>query len=272
MTVAITGGGGFIGQATVDAILASSNEKVIVFDRRDGNDILGPLDALHGADAVIHLAGLLGTHELFDAVQPAIDTNITGSYRIMDWCIKNDANYVGIMMPDVFPSVYTATKVASKRLADALHHSRGLACSHVRAFNVFGPGQAHGPGHPQKIIPTFAVAGWNRQPMPIWGSGEQTVDLISAEDVGHLLYEASSCNNNEVFDAGTGQPFTVNEVAAMIMKITGSTVAPQHLPMRDGELPTTVVATGDGWEELARVPTFNYVDLEKTVVWYRDNG
>ena len=169
MKIVVTGGGGFIGNAT-RLYAQELGHEVWTFDRADGHDVMGDLEGLKGADTVIHLAGLLGTHELFNTVQDAIDINITGSYRVMDWCLNNDASYVGIAMPDAFPSIYTATKIATQRLATALHHSRGLRVSHVRAFNAYGPGQKHGPGHPQKIIPTFATAAWRQDPIRSGGT------------------------------------------------------------------------------------------------------
>lgn len=269
MRIAITGGGGFIGHATM-SLARSIGHDVWSFDRADGNDIMGDLDGLKGADSVIHLAGLLGTHELFDTIQDAIDVNITGSYRIMDWCLHNGANYVGITMPDAFPSVYTATKIASQRLATALHHSRGLRVSHVRAFNAYGPGQKHGPGHPQKIVPTFAIAAWAGKPIPVWGDGTQTVDLIHTKDIAYILIQACQLTDNQIIDAGTGTALSVNQVANFILQITASSAGVKHHPMRDGENPTTIVARGDGWEYLTDIPRFLWSDLADVVRWYKD--
>ena len=67
MKLVISGGGGFIGHAT-KLFAEEQGHEVWTFDRSDGHDILGDLDGLTGADTVIHLAGLLGTHELFTAV------------------------------------------------------------------------------------------------------------------------------------------------------------------------------------------------------------
>lgn len=268
MKITITGGKGFIGDATA-RIAKERGHEVVFFDRRDGNDVLGPLDALDGSDAIIHLAGVLGTHELFDEVQNAIDVNITGSYRIMQWCIDHDASYTGILMPDVFPSIYTATKVATQRIAKALHHSRGLKVSHVRAFNVFGPGQAVGPGHPQKLVPTAAVAAWLGAPIPVWGDGKQGVDLIYVDDVARMLVDATRFTDDQVFEGGTGFMWTVNNVVAMIKNVAHSTSPVDHLPMRDGEEPTRIVARGEGWDLLGWEPTFKFDDLIKTVEWYR---
>jgi UDP-glucose 4-epimerase len=268
--IAITGGSGFIGAATLRKAQDLGHE-AWTFDRADGNDIMGDLRGLKGADSVIHLAGVLGTHELFDHVQDAIDINVTGSYRIMNWCLENDANYVGITMPDAFPSIYTATKIASQRLATALHHSRGLRVSHVRAFNAYGPGQKHGPGHPQKIIPTFSSWGWREIPIPVWGDGTQTVDLIHVDDIARILVAAVDLENNETVDAGTGTPLTVNQVAGYVLEVTRSSGGVEYRDMRDGEVPTFLMAAGEGWDLLpvGVRPTFSWDRLKDTIKWYR---
>jgi nucleoside-diphosphate-sugar epimerase len=269
MKVAVTGGAGFIGQAVVTALKAAGHDPVS-FDRRHGNDILGDLSALDGCDAVIHLAGVLGTHELFETIQLAIDVNVSGSARIMQWCVEHDAQYVGILMPDVFPSVYTATKVATQRLASALRHSRGLRVSHVRAYNAFGPGQAYGPGHPQKIVPTFAMAGWRGQSMPIWGTGRQTVDLIYVDDLARLLVDAMAFDGGQVFDGGTRTRYSVGDVAHLIQTITGSNADPEYFAMRDGEIESNICAWGESWDLLSWKPALRIADLRKTVEWYKE--
>jgi UDP-glucose 4-epimerase len=268
MRIVITGGNGFIGAAALREAQAQGHD-AWSFDRSDGNDIMGSLDGLKGADCVIHLAGVLGTHELFNSVQEAIDVNITGSYRIMDWCLKNEANYVGITMPDAFPSIYTATKIASQRLATALHHSRGLRVSHVRAFNAYGPGQKYGPGHPQKIIPTFAALAWRQVPIPIWGDGNQTVDLVHVDDIARILVDATTLINNEMVDAGTGTAVTVNQVADYVLRVTKSGGSVEHRAMRDGEVATHIVAEGEGWGLISKPPVFTWDQLASTIRWYR---
>ena len=67
---------------------------------------------------------------------------------------------VMITMPRVNRSVYAATKACAMDLARAYQEAGQLEVSFVRAFNVYGPGQAHGGDHPQKILPTFATRGW----------------------------------------------------------------------------------------------------------------
>lgn len=268
MKIAVTGGSGFLGQAAARAARAAGHE-VWPFDRSDGNDVLGSLGGLSGADTVIHLAGLLGTSELFEDPEGAIQVNITGTLRVLQWCRENGAQFTGITMPQVFPSVYTATKVCAQRLASAWHLAYGVPVSHVRAFNVYGPGQAHGPGHPQKILPTFARAGWENKPLPVWGDGLQTMDLVDADDVGQMLIEATHFGDDEVFDAGTGTPVTVNEFARFVIGVTGSTAGIDHLPMRIGEQSTEIVARGEGWNRLDWHPLLSWPRVRAAIESYR---
>lgn len=273
MNVLVTGSSGFIGKAVVSA-LSASGHKVYPFDRDNGSDIRRRaccVDSMQGKDAVIHLAGILGTDELFDAPYVAIETNINGSVNMLAACVKHNAHYIGITMPPVFPSIYTATKVSAARFATAYHHNYDIPVTHIRAFNAFGPGQKHGSVHPRKIIPAFSTEAWAGVPLQIWGDGEQTVDLIHVDDIARIFVSAleNAPGKDETIDAGTGVSFTVNQVAAMVIEFANSNSQLQHLPMRRGEIPTKIVATGEGWDYLDFEPRFDPLDLLKTVISYR---
>lgn len=267
--IAVTGGSGFLGAATVAEARLRGHE-AWSFDRSSGGDIMGPLSGLEGAHTVIHLAGILGTSELFDNPEDAVDINVKGTIRILEWCRENSASFVGILMPPVFPSVYTATKVAAHRMAVAWNRAYGVPVSHVRAFNVFGPLQGYGPNHPQKIVPTFSRAGWMGKPLPVWGDGMQTMDLVYVDDVARMMVDATEFGNCEVFDGGTGMAVTVHEFANFVLEITGSNAGIEYLPMRKGEEPTKIVAKGEGWNSLEHIPSFSWDELEETIRSYRN--
>lgn len=282
MKIAVTGGTGFIGAAAVSSANAKGHE-VWTFDRTDGHNIMGDLRHLEGAEAVVHLAGHLGTAELFQSVDEAVQVNVVGATRIMQWCADHNASYVGILMPDVFPSLYTATKVGSYRISESLRHAGLLRCAHVRAFNAYGPGQKFGAGHPQKIVPTFAVKAWRREPLPIWGTGHQWVDLVHVDDVGRMLIDTAELLHNwyqegftpfahPVLDAGSGVSMSVYEVAMAVAKYAGwnaNDVEIDYLPMRAGEIETEIRATGEGWDLLDWRPRHDLELLRATVEHYK---
>ncbi|WP_374774501.1 NAD(P)-dependent oxidoreductase [Streptomyces sp. NBC_01310] len=268
MRIAVTGGDGFIGRYAVEYLRENGHEALAI-DRASGIDILEDKleTALKDVDGVIHLAGVLGTDELFDMVETAIDVNVKGTYRVLEACRKNEARFVGITMPQVWKNVYQTTKQCAQNLSYAWHENFQVPVSHVRAFNAFGPGQKH--YGVQKILPTFALKAWRGEAIPVWGDGTQTVDLVYSADLGRMLADALQFGDCEVFDGGTGVAFTVNEVAEMVLEVTGSKAGIEYLPMRKGETKTDLVAKGDGWEKLGWRPEFRSSDLEETVLHYR---
>lgn len=266
--VVVSGSAGFIGARVVE-LLRDGGHSVEGLDASFGADIVtDDLElAFRGADAAVHLAGVLGTAELFDNPRRAVDVNVKGTLNVLDACRASGASYVGITMPAVWANVYQATKHCARELATAWHENYAVPVSHVRAFNAFGPRQKH--YGVQKILPTFAVRAWRNQPIPVWGDGTQTVDLVYVDDLARMLIEAIGFGDDEVFDGGTGQALTVLQVAQIVLETTGSTGGIDFLPMRKGEKPTTIVAEGENWDLLSHHPELRLSDLERTIAWYR---
>lgn len=267
-TLAITGGNGFIGRATQKAAKESGHwTDIKILDRPDS--VMGSLHRLYGAQHVIHLAGMLGTSELFDKAEEAVSVNVNGTIRVLEWCKRNNAGFTGITMPPAFPSVYAATKVAADRLASAWHHAYDLRVSKVRAFNAYGAEQKHGPDHPQKILPTFATEAWAGRPIPIWGDGNQLVDMVHVDDVAKMLVMATQFGGDQTFDAGTGCGITVNELATRVLNVTRSNGGIMHLPMRKGEIASKICAEGEGWNLSNWRPEFSWEKINHAVMAYR---
>lgn len=264
MRVAVTGGQGFLGRYVTDE-LANRDLEPLVLDHTDGWDVR--TDPIPRVDAVIHLAGVLGTAELFDHPLKAVSVNINGAVAVLQQCEAIGASYVGITMPSVWSNPYQATKRCALDLAMAWNQHRGLPVSHVRAFNVYGPGQKLAPV--QKMIPTFSYNAWRNIPLPIWGDGTQQVDLVYAGDVARMLVDALEFGGGEIFDAGTGEGMSVLGVADIIGVITRSSGACEFLPMRAGETPAKVTAEGSGWDLLGWHPGFDADAFRATVESYR---
>lgn len=279
MRVLVTGSSGFIGNAVLNEFRANNWESVL-FDHKDGSDIRNRglvNDYVSGVDAVVHLAGTLGTAELFDTPAEAVRINVEGSTNVIAACAAHEVPYIGITMPPVFPSLYTATKRAAVNIAEIYNYNFGLRYCHVRAYNVFGEGQAVGFPHPRKIIPSFAVQAWRGEPISIWGDGTQSVDLIYVYDLANIFYDAlDSLDDDELWngcevEGGTGVKITVNEVADWVNERAGNAAGVEYLPMRLGEEPQTdLVATHEYWPFKASPPALHDQDLNEVIDWYED--
>lgn len=258
MRVAITGAGGFIGRAVAHE-LAARGHATIAIDRRWGHDVCDAdtmIKLTNGCDVVIHLAGVLGTSEILDDLHQAIAVNVGGTANMLEACRRNAARYIGITMPDCWPSAYQATKLAGVRLAAAYENAYGLPVAHLRTFNVYGPGQAHGPGHPQKILPTFASCAHRGDPLPIWGDGMNTVDLVHVDDVAVNFAELVECGWSDTWDCGSGYETRVLDVARLVCATAGGRFLVEYLPMRAGETNDTHLAASRFGPDLTRPRLF----------------
>ncbi len=256
MKVLITGGSGWIGRATAKELRLRGHEP-IPFDRRNGMNVLDVPkldDAVRQVDHVIHLAGMLGTHELLNTPLQAVSVNVIGGLNVVTSCVHHDVSLTEITMPRVNPSIYAATKACAMDLARAFLDAGQLRANFVRAYNAYGPGQAYGGDHPQKILPTFASHAWAGKALPVWGDGSLWVDLVHVDDVARMLVEATAQpGDGQVYDAGSGYPQTVLAVARAVNDLTGNVGGIDHLPPRKGERRKSTeadVAQGEGWDRL----------------------
>jgi UDP-glucose 4-epimerase len=277
--VLVTGGSGWIGRATC-GYLASLGYEPVPYDRTSGHDILDRAElvaATADVDHVIHLAGVLGTHELFMNPDEAVSVNVAGSLNVVLACLEHDLALTEITMPRVNPSLYAATKACAMDIALAYVDAGMLRASFVRAFNAYGPGQAYGGDHPQKIVPTFASKAWAGEPLPVWGDGRLLTDLVHVDDVARCLVAGMGAPVGAVIDAGTGFGLPVLEVARMVMDIVEEHGGPagtvRLLPPRAGERRESTsadLASADGWRYLdGWRPQFERDRFTEAVLSYR---
>lgn len=288
MKVLVTGGSGFIGSHVIDNLL-KRGIVVTIFDRHvenrhheDCNVFFGDiknkesvLEAVNHCDAVIHLASLLGTQESVGASREFIEVNLLGSLNVFEACRFYEKRAVYIAIGNYWMNnPYSITKRGGARFALMYNKEFGTKIAIVRGLNAYGPRQKTGPV--KKIMPTFIMAALKNEPIIIYGDGEQIMDMIYVTDLAEILVRALLVEHKSydmIIEAGLGRNETVNYIANLIIKICGSKSKVEHVKMRPGEIPGSVVK--------ADTQTLKYVDcsvsemvhlqegIEKTVEWYR---
>ena len=291
MNVLVTGGSGFIGSHVVAALLQRDLTPVI-FDRHvrkppagcelilgDVRDPVAVTEAVAHADGVIHLAAVLGTQETIANPRPAAETNILGALNVFEAV----AQY---QVPAALAAVgnywmingYSISKTCAERFAEMYNTERGTRIAVVRALNAYGPGQSvaapYGHSKVRKIMPAFICRGLAGDPIEVYGSGAQRMDMIHVADVAEVFVRAMLHGPNPdgfCYEGGTGYAPTVLEIAELVAEYTGGTIT--HLPMRPGEPEdSTVVGDPVTLEPLyGHCPSFRTLrdGVAETVEYYR---
>lgn len=267
MKVLVTGATGFIGRYVCEE-LHRRNHHVLRFDRHYRDDgsphFIGKADSFLGditrdndvteafahADAFIHLAAVLGTQETIVNPRPAAYSNLIGGLNVLEAAAqyKMPGAYIGVGN-HWMNNTYSITKTMIERFVDMYNTNRGCCINVVRAMNAYGPRQVpaapYGPAKVRKITPSFICRALYNDNVEIYGDGTQVSDMIHVRDVAETLVAAceAACNGKRipVVECGPITNTTVNDVAQMIVEISGSQSKIVHLPMRPGETPNAVV-------------------------------
>lgn len=115
-------------------------------------------------------------------------------------------------------SPYGGSKIAAENMVLSYYNAYKLPTVVIRPFNTYGPFQkTGGEGGVVAIFINNSIAG---RDINIYGSGEQTRDLLYVKDCARFVVESgyNEIVNGEIVNAGTGRDVTINELADIISK------------------------------------------------------
>lgn len=293
--IIVFGGLGFIGGHVVENLVEKGFD-VVVFDRfknhaeyrhidapysyfqGDVTDAEAVAEVMFGADGFINLAGILGTSETVDNPMPSIMSNVVGGMNVLMAAKQHKVKGVQIAVGNHFMNnSYSITKTTQERFTLMFNKEHGTKIAVVRALNAYGERQKHKPV--RKIIPNFVTKALRGEPILIYGSGNQIMDMIYVKDLAEILVRALIVEHgvyDSIFEAGSGVRTTVNDIAIAVKKASNSSSMLVYKAMRAGEVedsvvmgdPTTLKPLFDG-----QVPTLSKLEdkLPEVVSWYVAN-
>lgn len=155
--------------------------------------------------AIFHLAAETHVDRSIAGPAPFIHTNIVGTYTLLAECLayyqglSSEAQatfrFVHVSTDEVYGSLeskappftesspyhpnspYSASKAGADHLVRAWHHTYGLPTLITNGSNNYGPYQ-----HPEKLVPVTILHALQKQPIPVYGDGQQRRDWIYVED------------------------------------------------------------------------------------------
>jgi len=305
--ILVTGGGGFIG-SNLSRALVERGDDVVVLDnfatgRRenlrgiegrfalveaDVRDRAAVRSATEGCDYVLHQAALPSVPRSVEAPLDANSVNVDGTLSVLE-----AARAVGVRrvvfaasssaygetptlpkietMPAQPLSPYAASKLAGEHYLRAYHACYGLETVSLRYFNVFGPHQ-NPESQYAAVIPRFIVAALAGRAPTIYGDGQQSRDFCHIDNA----IEANICAMTapgaagEVFNIACGERVTLLEVIALLERIVGHPIQPNHEPTRAGDVKHSLADITLARTVLGYTASVGFdAGLARTVEWYR---
>ncbi|MDZ4405812.1 SDR family oxidoreductase [Prosthecobacter sp.] len=134
---------------------------------------------------------------------------------------------------------YGLQKYASERYCQLFHQLYGLPTVALRYFNVFGPRQSFDSPY-SGVIARFCTLMLRGETPVIFGDGGQSRDFIFIDNIvqANLLAAEAPAERvaGQVFNAGTGESITLNQLVADINDLTRQNLVARHEPARPGDI------------------------------------
>ena len=305
MKCLVLGGGGFIGSAIVDRLLAAGHA-VRVFERPRvmpyrvfepaeqvewiTGDLLSTSDvgeALTGVDTVFHLVSTTLPKGSNDDPVYDVQSNLIGTLQILNLIVQKKTSrivfissggtvygqpaYVPIdEQHPTNPQVsYGITKLAIEKYILLFQRLHGIKAVILRLSNPYGERQRVETA--QGAVAVFLQRALRRQPLEIWGDGSVTRDYVYIGDVADAFLRAADYQGpSSIFNIGSGQGTSLNELLTKLEAVLGHDIERQYLPARSFDVQLNVLDTGLAQRELNWSPRVAMDEgLARTADWIR---
>ncbi len=262
--------------SNIEAFKSHPGFEFVEGDVRDA----GLLESLiEKCDMVFHLAAAVGVKLIAEDPVRTIETNISGTELVLDISNKFGKKILIASSSEVYGKneavpfredddivlgstslsrwSYACSKAIDEFLGLAFCRQYGLDVVIGRFFNTVGPRQT---GQYGMVVPRFIRSALNNEPLTIYGTGRQTRCFTYVGDLIEAVIGLMNCKQaaGKVYNIGSSEEISIEELADRIIKITGSKSTKQYIPIE--------VAYGRPIEDMMRrVPCLERI--EKTIGW-----
>ena len=283
MRIAVTGASGFIGTELLSGLKKRKGIKVTAITRGGSARADSPFcawketdwsvkslaEALEGADAVIHLAGVRGTGS--DPAEYAVNTEMTrnlleamtaaGTKRIVfasTISVYDDENGIPWKEDSALKgrTMYGESKISCERLIREYAAKGGFTYGIVRIAQVLGEGEKR-RGMMNVFIDTAASGGTLR----VMGRSEAKRQYIYVKDLAEILAMLAEGSGGAdegkdiIVNAGMPMAYTNLEIAKMVNAVFGNTTPIEY----DDSFPETIRSSH---MDISRLEKLGYTPLD----------
>lgn len=216
-------------------------------------------------DVVYHLAAAVGVKYIIDNPLLSLQTNIIGTENVLEIANKYKKKVLITSTSEIYGKSenvpfreeddrllgsthisrwsYSSSKAIDEFLSLAYFREKKLPVVIVRCFNTVGPRQS---GQYGMVLPKFVKNALLNHPLTIHGDGKQSRCFADVDDVvdGMIKLMNTKKVEGEIFNIGSTEEITIEELAKHIKKMTGSKSKIEYIKYDD--------AYEEGFEDMRR--------------------
>ncbi|MFC1488223.1 GDP-mannose 4,6-dehydratase [Thermodesulfobacteriota bacterium] len=300
--ILVTGGCGFIGANFVSYLVKQGWLDIRVLDNEslgtrenisefDIEFICGDLSdadilsaALKDVDTVVHLAADTRVVDSIENPLHNFQSNVIGTFNLLN-CMREsgierliNASTGGAILGEAQPPVhermaanplspYGASKLAAEGYCSAFAGAYGITAISLRFSNVYGPHSYH----KGSVVAHFLKQVLQGNELIVYGDGNQTRDYLFVDDLCSGILQAIKTGENGVYQLGSGQPTTINELIELIKRTVGddNPVQVSYKDFRPGEIRNTWCDINKARNKLDYNPKTSLKEgLKRTWEWF----
>ncbi len=208
-------------------------------------------DLVAGCDIVYHMAAAVGVRYVIENPLASLRTNTKGTENIFEAANRHKRKVVLASTSEIYGKNekeslsedddrvlgstfisrwgYSCSKAFDEFLALAYWREKKLPVVILRFFNTCGPRQT---GEYGMVIPRFVKAALLGRPLQVFGDGKQVRCFSYVDDVveGMLALAEHPEAEGEIFNLGSTEATTIEELARKIVAMTGSPSTIEYVP------------------------------------------
>lgn len=305
MNILILGGGGFIGSAIADRLLAEGNS-VRIFERPrvqpyrkftkneaiewmvgDISSTHDVSNAMNGMDALLHLVSTTLPKNSNDDPIFDVQSNIVGSLHILNAMVTHGVrniifissggtvygNPIYLPVDEKHPTnpivSYGITKLTIEKYLQMYESLHGIKAITLRVANPYGERQRIETA--QGAVGVFLHHALKRTAVEIWGDGSVTRDYIHVSDVAAAFSKALQYSGTErLFNVSSGVGVSLNDLIGKIENVLGQSIELRYLSGRPFDVPVNVLCNDLARSELKWTPLVALEEgIDRTTQWMR---
>jgi dTDP-glucose 4,6-dehydratase len=264
--VVITGAAGFIGShlaetlldrgytvVGIDNLLTGDTANIAHLQNRDftfiKHDVTNYIYLEGAVDFVLHWASPASPIDYLELPIPTLKVGALGTHKALGLAKAKGARFVLASTSEVYGDplehpqkesywgnvnpigprgVYDEAKRFAEAMTVAYHRFHGLDAKIVRIFNTYGPRMRVKDG---RAVPEFISQALRNEDVTVFGDGTQTRSFTYITDLVDGIIRLMLSSVNDPVNIGNPRETTIEEIARMIISMTGSKSRIIHKPL-----------------------------------------